>query len=519
MQYILSGIKHGFRVGFNYSTSPLADSNRNMVSALEHPEVVDEYIAQEKDLHRMEVIPSALAPSIGCHISPFGVIPKKSKPGKWRLIVDLSSPHSLSVNDGVDKDICSLSYVSIDHIADSILSLGRGSLMAKVDIRQAYRNIPVHPDDRTLLGVRWKDELIIDKVLPFGLRSAPIIFTAVADALQWIMEERGVSNVSHYLDDYITLGPSNCSTCATNLAVIKQVCADTGTPIEEEKCECPATVLTFLGMELDTVRLEIRLPSNKLVRLRELLADWKGRKAGKKRDLLSLIGVLQHASKAVRQGRSFLRRLINLSMVVHNLESYVRLNLSARSDIRWWAEFASQWNGTSMLFNMQKSAPHIFVASDASGTWGCVAYVGNHWFQYQWPPYMQDCHISVKELIPVVMAAAVWGPSWVGKSVRFQSDIAAVVSVLNSGSSRDDSLMHLIRCLAFITARFNFVVSASHVRGVDNVLADALSRDKLDLFKSNVPQAQSDPTRIPTELVDLLIRSRPDWTSANWTEL
>ena len=183
---------------------------------------------------------------------------------------------------------------------------------------------------------------------------------------------------------------------------------------------------------------------------------------------MSLIGVLQHASKAVRQGRSFLRRLINLSMMVHNLDNYVRLNLSARSDIRWWAEFASQWNGTSMLCNMQKNAPHIFVTCGASGTWGCGAYVGEHWFQYQWPQDMQDCHISIKELIPVVMVAAVRGHRWVGKSVRFRSDNAAVVAVLNSGTSRDDSLMHLIRCLAFITARFNFIVSASHIKGVDN---------------------------------------------------
>ena len=197
VQYILSGLKQGFRIGFNFATNPLADGSKNLVSALEHPEVIDEYLSQEKWLHHMVVILSSFMSSILCHINPFGVIRKKSKPGKWRLIVDLSSPHGLSVNDGVDKDLCSLSYVSIDHVADGILRLGRGSLMAKVDIKQAYRIIPVHLDDRLLLAMRWKEELIIDKVLPFGLRSAPIIFTAVANALQWIMEQKGVSNVSH----------------------------------------------------------------------------------------------------------------------------------------------------------------------------------------------------------------------------------------------------------------------------------------------------------------------------------
>ena len=307
--------------------------------------------------------------------------------------------------------------------------------MAKIDIKQAYRNIPVHPKDRYLLGVTWKGSIIVDKVLPFGLRSAPIIFTAVADALQWIIQQRDVDHLFHYLDDFITIGPPNSSVCQSNLSVIICTCSDTGTPVEEWKTEGPSSTIKFLGMELDSEALEIRLPEDKLEKLRSLLADWKGRKAGKKRDLLSLIGSLQHASKAIRQGRSFVRRLINLSMVVENLDSYVRLNISARSDIRWWCEFAKLWNGTSMLFKWDKLHSQFIVTLDASGHWGCGAYIGDRWFQCQWPTDMVECHITIKDLIPVVMAAAIWGHEWVGKSVRFRCDNAAVVAILNSGSS------------------------------------------------------------------------------------
>ena len=87
------------------------------------------------------------------------------------------------------------------------------TLMAKVDIKQVYRIIPVRPDDRYLLGVQWHGEVLLDKVLLFGLRSTPIIFTAVANALQWIMVKQGVRNVSHYLDNFITLGPSGSDAC------------------------------------------------------------------------------------------------------------------------------------------------------------------------------------------------------------------------------------------------------------------------------------------------------------------
>ena len=97
--------------------------------------------------------------------------------------MDLSSPHGHSVNDGIAKDMCSLHYTSIDDAASKILTLGKGAMLAKMDIRQAYRNIPVAPEDKHLLGLQWNDQIYIDQVLPFGLRSAPMIFSAIADAL------------------------------------------------------------------------------------------------------------------------------------------------------------------------------------------------------------------------------------------------------------------------------------------------------------------------------------------------
>ena len=83
------------------------------------------------------------AEALGVHCSPIGVIPQKGKAGKWRLIVDLSSPAGGSVNDGISKELSSLLYMSVDEVMDKVLELGKGAWMAKADIRQAYRNIPM----------------------------------------------------------------------------------------------------------------------------------------------------------------------------------------------------------------------------------------------------------------------------------------------------------------------------------------------------------------------------------------
>ena len=216
--FILRGIESGFRIGFRYDRQALRSRSNNMLSATEAPQVVSNYLEEELALNRIVELPPGQAQKLdGLQCSPFGVIPKKHKPGKWRLIVDLSSPEHFSVNDGITKELCSLTYTSVDDVVACVLKAGKGALLAKMDIKQAYRNIPVHPDDRPLLGMKWQGRVFVDKTLPFGLRSAPLIFSAVADALQWIMQRRGIKDLFHYIDDFITVGGPGSSECASNV--------------------------------------------------------------------------------------------------------------------------------------------------------------------------------------------------------------------------------------------------------------------------------------------------------------
>ena len=84
-----------------------------------------------------------MAPS-STELSPIGVIPKSSQPGKWRLIVDLSSPHGASVTDGIEPDLCSLEYLRLDKVTACIAKSGRETMLAKMNIASAYRRVPVH---------------------------------------------------------------------------------------------------------------------------------------------------------------------------------------------------------------------------------------------------------------------------------------------------------------------------------------------------------------------------------------
>ena len=175
--------------------------------------------------------------------------------------MDLSSPKEGSVNAGIDRELCSLSYPTVDDTVEKLLKLGNGALLAEVDIEHAYRNVPVHPDDRPLLAMQWAGKIYLDTVLPFGLRSAPKIFSALADALEWILLH---TMVLHYLDNFLTMGQKGSDQCAHNLDLMKKVCALLGFPLKVEKIDGPTAVIIFLGILLDTQNLEFRLPSERM---------------------------------------------------------------------------------------------------------------------------------------------------------------------------------------------------------------------------------------------------------------
>ena len=146
-----------------------------MRSATDHPDVFDEYLATE--IAKSRVAGPFATPSFpNLHCSPFGVIPKKGQPGKWRLILDLSSPTQHSANDGIPKDPFSLQYISVDDAIKILMVLGPGALMAKFDVESAYRNVAMRPDERYLFGMRWRDLFFVDLALPFDLAIGPVHF-------------------------------------------------------------------------------------------------------------------------------------------------------------------------------------------------------------------------------------------------------------------------------------------------------------------------------------------------------
>ena len=247
-QFIVNGIRRGFHIGCRARKQDIRSSSHNMPAAYSNTDVVDRYLKEELDHGRLVPVQPPLASDV--HVSKLGVIPKKHQQGKWRLIVDLSSPKGASINDFIDPSFCSLTYASVEDAAAYVFSAGQGALLAKLDIKSAYRNIPVYPGDRHLLGICWQGKTFVDTCLPFGLRSAPKVFNATADALEWIIVNQGKTTVDfvlHYLDDFLFGGRPKSDSCGKALNLALRLCQEVGFPVMSEKVVGPATEIDFLG--------------------------------------------------------------------------------------------------------------------------------------------------------------------------------------------------------------------------------------------------------------------------------
>jgi len=139
--------------------------------------------------------------------------------------------------------------------------------------------------------------------------------------------------------------------------------------------------------------------------------------------------------------------------------------------------------------------------------------------QLEWKKRAREWHMAANEFLHMVLSCLLWGKQWTGMAVRCYCDNTAAVEVLNGGYSKDEMMMHLVRCLFFISEHFRFVVEAVHLPGKLNEVADALSPNYMLQFSQVMPEADPQPTPIPDQALWLLVKEKPDWTSVNWTEL
>lgn len=509
-------IVNAFVEGFNYdSFSPptVAVECKNLRSA------TNVFSRHVKSLIYQEVSKGFLSgpyisPPVSLYrVNPLGVVEGKYS-SKLRLIVDLSSPHNdektPSINGLLSKDEYSLSYVRLDDAIKLIQDYGPGTLLCKTDIADAFKQLPLHPSLWPFHGVKWDNQYFFYTRLVFGSRASPKLFDTFASAIQWIMEHKyNLHSVLHLLDDFLLVLPPSADAQLAMKRFIS-VFSDLNVPLSAKKTEGPTCELEYLGIVLDTKNMEARLPSNKLDRIRAKLDNFLNAKSCTKRELLSLLGHLNFASRVVYPGRSFISRIIEVTKAVQYLDHYVNIGRDCRLDIRMWKVLLSEWNGISLFLEPEMTGNEdMLLFTDASGI-GYGGIFGKQWFQARWTPDLLlheresdvgQLSIAFQELYPIVVAALIWGKQWARKRILFKCDNMATVQALCKGRSKSPAIMKLMRRLVLVATKYSFAYSARHLSGNKNLTADALSRFQTVKFRRLAPHADLHPQEIPREVM------------------
>ena len=493
--YLTQGFSSGFRL-FSTLITPPVSSYTNHPSVSNNPVQVSDKLSKELSLDRIAG-PFSKPPFPNFVTSPLGLVPKKNSLD-FRLVHDLSFHKDQSVNSHIDKSLTTVHFELLDDCLQILLSLGRGTLMAKADLKDAFRIIPIHPDDHRLLGFTFKGLFYYDRCLPMGCSISCRLFEDFSKSLQWILKEKlSVQYMSHILDDFIFFGPPSSQVCGRSLSTFFLLAESLGLPIKDDKTCLPSTCVVLHGIEVDSVALSLRLPDDKLQEAKDKVKALSTLKSVRLRELQSVLGTLSFACHAIVPGRAFLRRLFSLTEGISSPFHHVRLTKEAHSDLAAWSLFLESFNGRVLCLPATwESSQTLRLFTDASGS-SFAAVLGSNWFQASFPPSWSNFNIAIKELLPISLAVKVWGSTLANKKVRFFTDNSVIVSVINTQSSKDPILMSLVRSLVLSTLRHNILFHAAHIPGRLNNIADFLSRDQVDKAFKAAPWLHPDPVPIP----------------------
>ena len=392
------------------------------------------------------------------------LVPKKG--GTFRPVIDLSFLNKFVENSHFQME-------SI-HCLKSLLQ--KGDYMTTLDLKDAYLSVPVHKDSQKFLQFLWRNKCYAFQGLCFGLNTAPRIFTKLLKPVAAFLRKQGVRMIL-YLDDFLILG-STYQEAQSHTAMAVTLLESLGFTINQEKsCLIPTQIITFLGFVIDSTVETLSLPQEKVVKVKSLCMKATLTPTMPARQIASLLGTLEACRPAIWQAPLHFRHLqIRMIHALHannqNFDVNLTLDHNPLEELRWWVSNIDSVNGSPI----RPPAPTLFITTDASKTgWGAVCETQRT--NGRWSVSERTQHINVLELKAAFLALKSFLKNYSHKVVCLRMDnTTAVAHVNNKGGTHSPCLLTLTLELWQWCLERNIMISAQHVPGRLNTIADSESR-------------------------------------------
>ena len=421
--------------------------------------VVDDEISK---LLRKNVI-SPCEHTQGEVLSP--IFTRQKKDGSHRMILNLKSLH---------EDV-TYHHFKMDTLATALALVSKNCFMASLDLKDAYYSVPIHLEHRKLLRFEWKGCVYEYNALPNGLALAPRLFTKLMKPVFATLRQKGHISTA-FLDDSLLIGMTKAQ-CQENVRDTLNTLRKLGFIVHPSKSVFqPTTKIQYLGVIIDSTSMTVTLsPERKEKMLLSCKRLIKARDISI-RDLAKVIGLIVSSFPAVKFGPLHYRHLEKdkcraLKDSRGNFDQVMEISEAGKKELAWWIK-----NITDAFNDVNCKDPDIVVHSDASlQGWGCVCEdvaSGGVWL-----PIERTFHINFLELKAAFFALKAFQTQLQGKHVRLMLDNTTAIACLNHmGTSHSDSCNELTHNIWSWCIDHNIFVSAAHIPGVENVVADTESR-------------------------------------------
>ena len=447
--------------------------------------------------------------------------------GKIRLIINLSAPLGNSVNSAISDENSTVRYPSFRDLCQLVRNVGVNGYLWSIDAKDAYYSVPIHRKFYPLFAVKWLNKYLIFKCLTFGLRSAPKIYSAFADAIMLtaiflsksLFVIAGIILILHYLDDYFG-GAKMLKTAEGQFDCLFNLFAKLGIPTSLDKCVRPCRDIVLLGWRFCTLnKLTVSLTEKKIDKIISLILSIKTQKTLSLKSLEKLIGNIRYAAQITHCGTIFCRELERVFHMRFHIQKRrynfsVRLTKEMRCDLNVWIKLLDTLKGHPMDIDYILNPPElcqIMVATDAATSIGLGGFdtLGN-WFQHRWSDVslkLPAKAINFQELLAMVVMAATCGKMWAGKQVTFLCDNQTAVTCLAKGKITFEAkyyhaMANLMRLFAHYALKFRFCYKVIYLEGEKNKIADALSRFLTEPLKHAQPEIKKFNTKFSPQPFD-----------------
>jgi hypothetical protein len=507
-------------------SEPTLTSYDNTTTVRQHEAVVRQRLREYMDFGAVVEFPSSTDLS-DLRIQPLHVIIKEGK--KPRLVIDLSR----NLNDHLRCDY--FHYSSVD---DAVEASHKGCWYGKLDLSNCFLSFPLHPSVRRYFCFRFDGRLYQFTHMPFGLNTAPRVCTQLLSVVNFALARAGIRDI-RYLDDFFLIGNSY-SSMQRDLSLAQSIISQFGLIVNPDKTEGPSQRLSFLGIQLDSVNQTLSCTPARVAELTSLLRSLRRERVITRRHAESLIGKLSFAAQVLPGARPFMRRMLDTVRACRSRRPSHPLHIDPgfRADVHFWLRHFDSWNGRQH-WRSSRESPFVF-ASDASldgfgfylestpaarsvdsAAWPRHLRIGAG-FSGTYSPthaHLHESHTQIAwlELMAVVACMITYAPRLTGQSILFYVDNLSDVHIINRQATRSKRLAPLLRRLYSLALQYNLSIRAVHRPGVDNTLADFLSRPALHTGNHMAAWKATHPSR-SLELSSVsLVYSKQFVDSSTWS--